>query len=181
MEASKVLLNHFPKFEADPEHALYLELIFLEKKSFDEAAQIGPMQRSRIGLRETELKHIREALNRPRKLWREKKMKVCFWEFVDWYLSNSDTCYYCGSLQADLTHLITSGEIQAKSGRGKTLELERKMPNEPYSNFQNLALACYWCNNAKTDSFSEAEFSEEGGIADQIGIVLRNRIAKSQA
>ena len=180
MGASEILLKHFPHFEVHLEHALYLELIFFKKKKFDEAAEIGPMERSRIGLRERELKHIREALNRPRKLWRDKEMKVCFWEFADWYLTNSDTCYYCGCQQANLKRLIDSNQIQAKSGRGKILELERKMPNEPYSNFQNLALACYWCNNAKTDSFSEAEFSEEGGIAEQIGRVLRNRIAKSQ-
>ena len=179
MTISKIIANHFPNFDAHQEHELYLQLIFLEQKKFDEAAQLGPMVRSRIGLRERELKHIREALKRPLKLWRDKDMSVCFWEFADWYLTNSVSCCYCGCTQADLEELVSSGRIQAKSGRGRILELERKKPNEPYSNFANLALACYWCNNAKTDSFTEAEFSQPGGIAEQIGKVLMNRIHNS--
>ena len=55
MTISKIIANHFPNFDAHQEHELFLQLIFLEKKKFDKASQLGPMVRSRIGLREREL------------------------------------------------------------------------------------------------------------------------------
>ncbi len=52
--------------------------------------------------------------------------------------------------------------------RGKSLEIDRKQANLPYSNIQNLVLACYWCNNAKTDTFTEQEFLQMGEVMKRI-------------
>ena len=54
--------------------------------------------------------------------------------------------------------------------RGRSLELERVRPNEDYG---NLELACYWCNNAKSDEFNEMEFKP---IGIEIGKALRARL-----
>ena len=36
-------------------------------------------------------------------------------------------------------------------------KIDRKLPNLEYSE-ENCCMACYWCNNAKTDEFSPKEF-----------------------
>jgi 5-methylcytosine-specific restriction endonuclease McrA len=45
---------------------------------------------------------------------------------------------------------------------GRKLELDRKDPDLTYENLNNLVLACYWCNNAKTDTFTNEEFMKVG-------------------
>jgi 5-methylcytosine-specific restriction endonuclease McrA len=55
------------------------------------------------------------------------------------------------------------------------LELERKKPNESYDNTDNLVLCCYWCNNAKTDEFTEEEFKEIGKV---IGKIWQTRLQR---
>jgi hypothetical protein len=61
--------------------------------------------------------------------------------------------------------------------RGKTLELDRKIPNESYNNIENLALCCYWCNNAKTDTFTHEEFLI---IGKSIGTIWQQRLFSSK-
>ncbi len=34
----------------------------------------------------------------------------------------------------------------------------------PYDQLNNVVLACYWCNNAKTDTFTYEEFKEVGKV-----------------
>ena len=55
--------------------------------------------------------------------------------------------------------------------RGKRLELDRVNPNLPYDNLDNIVWCCYWCNNAKSNFFTNDEFLP---IANAIGNVLRN-------
>jgi hypothetical protein len=59
--------------------------------------------------------------------------------------------------------------------RGKSLEIDRKQAELPYSNIQNLVLACYWCNNAKTDTFTEQEFQQLGQVIKRIWVNRLNR------
>ena len=54
------------------------------------------------------------------------------------------------------------------------MEVDRKKPNEEY-HIKNLALCCYWCNNAKTDEFSEEDFKVIGSV---IRIVWNKRLKK---
>jgi hypothetical protein len=51
--------------------------------------------------------------------------------------------------------------------------MERRKANEAYNNLGNLSFACNWCNNAKTDTFSEDKFK---AIGKAIGEVWRKRL-----
>jgi 5-methylcytosine-specific restriction endonuclease McrA len=54
------------------------------------------------------------------------------------------------------------------------MEVERFDSNLEYTK-DNCAMACYWCNNAKTDEFTKEEFQP---IADQIKLVWETRLAE---
>jgi hypothetical protein len=62
------------------------------------------------------------------------------------------------------------GRTFREGRRGVSLEVDRKNNTEKYS-FSNCVLACYPCNNAKSDVFSYDEFLE---IGQTIGRVKRN-------
>ena len=69
------------------------------------------------------------------------------------------TCSYCGISLAQIEELGKNSKLNNKRSdtRGYTLEIDRKLPNLEYSE-ENCCMACYWCNNAKTDEFSPKEF-----------------------
>jgi hypothetical protein len=66
-------------------------------------------------------------------------------------------CHYCRISDKDIETLEAKGQIQTKRQRGYTMEIDRIKPRYEYSK-ANVVLACYWCNNAKSDEFSEPEF-----------------------
>ena len=74
-------------------------------------------------------------------------------------------CAYCGIAEDELYKLTTK-----RVGRGKRLEYDR-VKDEDYT-LDNIELACYWCNNAKTDTFTVKEFIE---IARGINAVWKSR------
>lgn len=87
-------------------------------------------------------------------------------------------CFYCG-LEGDVrknykSQLNEIGKIYFRDrknktdgkrtgGRGQSLELERKKSKGHYS-VDNCVLACYPCNNAKSDVFTCDEFQIIGAI-----------------
>jgi 5-methylcytosine-specific restriction endonuclease McrA len=84
-------------------------------------------------------------------------------------------CGYCKTKEKDLQLLIEKGEIQTKrlATRGRNLEVDRYHPNEGYTE-ENIVLACYWCNNAKTDEFEGKEFMP---VAESIGKIFEARLS----
>jgi hypothetical protein len=102
----------------------------------------------------------RLAITKIRNLWLRKKINTDFDLFYDWFTKNDRKCYYCNITEIEIELLKIAGLLDNKreKTRGKTLELDRKLPNESYNNIQNLVLCCYWCNNAKTDTFTHDEF-----------------------
>jgi 5-methylcytosine-specific restriction endonuclease McrA len=110
---------------------------------------------------------------RIRTLWRSKNTVKPFEAFYKWYMQQDQKCCYCGITEQEIEHLFeitkrATGEPLTKSKRGRHLELERKSPNKGYDDFKNLALACHWCNNAKTDTFTEEEFKLVGRAISKI-------------
>lgn len=80
-------------------------------------------------------------------------------------------CEYCGvsidSIKAHLDSIKTKRLLT----RGRSLEVDKKNPNGHYV-IDNIALACYWCNNAKSDEYTVKEFE---AIAIAIGKVWKER------
>lgn len=93
-----------------------------------------------------------------------------FDDFKIWYQNQDQKCIYCG-LSADDSKRIYKNYPEATRGgrRGRRLELDRKIPNKSYgAPLENLVLACYWCNNAKTNYFTYEEFLPVGKIIGEI-------------
>lgn len=74
-------------------------------------------------------------------------------------LMKEKKCAYCGIHVDQIKALGKNKKLNNKRSdtRGYTLEIDRKLPNLEYSK-ENCCMACYWCNNAKTDEFSPKEF-----------------------
>ena len=66
--------------------------------------------------------------------------------------------------------MLDSGRLTTKriATRGRKLELDRKQPELEYKDFDNIVFACYWCNNTKTDIFTEEEFKKVGEVFNEI-------------
>jgi len=128
----------------------------------------------------------RERLRIGDKQWKIKS--AYFWsnkEFKDWYNKQDKVCNYCKITEDQLKQINdlvkrhkSKGKIINKryKTRGENLEVDRKDDKVGY-NKNNCCLACYWCNNAKTDTFTEEEFKPIGKL---IGKILRNKIGKKR-
>jgi hypothetical protein len=95
---------------------------------------------------------------------------LSFAELYAWYEKQEKKCCYCDITEPELAGLIDSKRLTSKClpTRGRHLEFERKDPNVSYDKVDNLSLACYWCNNAKTDTFTYDEFIKVGTVFRQI-------------
>ena len=126
-----------------------------------------------------ELKDEREKIAKVRSIWRRKfkNGEFDFWEFYNWYFSTKRECCYCHITEDEIDTLIKNEKVFTKrlDTRGRSLEIERAMSEEPYSNLENLRYCCYWCNNAKTDTFTEEEFKP---IGREIEKIWKNRLNK---
>jgi len=88
-----------------------------------------------------------------------------------------NTCYYCGVSEDTCKEFCEKRpEGFNKRHRGFVLEIEKKDPRKGY-NKENCDLACYICNNAKSDLFTEEEFREN--IVPQIEKFWENFRKKS--
>jgi hypothetical protein len=98
-----------------------------------------------------------------------------FDEFKNWFIKQEDKCIYCNLTSQETLILFNKYPLSTRKGkRGRRLELDRINPHLGYGHsLKNLALACYWCNNAKTNYFSLKEFKQIGEI---IGKVHQNRL-----
>ena len=113
----------------------------------------------------------------------EKKVdgfkKTKFKSFKAWFDESKfeDGCDYCGLTNDESFKLFKLRPKATRGGRrGKRLELDRKNPNEPYDDLNNVVWCCYWCNNAKSNFFTKDEFKPV--ICEAIGIVLKNILKK---
>lgn len=91
------------------------------------------------------------------------------------FIPEPTACAYCHITQTEFKALRQAGQLQTKRlrTRGTSFEIDCRRPELGYTE-GNLALCCYWCNNAKTDEFSDAEFQP---IADALALVWRWRLS----
>lgn len=85
-----------------------------------------------------------------------------------------EECWHCGITKVEIEELGKQQKLRKKNLRGWNLEIDRLEPNKEYSE-SNCVMSCFWCNNAKTDEFSEEEFK---AIGKEIGIALRGRLKR---
>jgi hypothetical protein len=81
--------------------------------------------------------------------------------FQKWFDLKNGCCDYCGLTAKESLLLFQKYPNSTRGGRrGKRLELDRINPEiKNYGqDVNNLALACYWCNNSKTNYFTFEEF-----------------------
>lgn len=88
--------------------------------------------------------------------------------FREWYQEKYNQqqgrCIYCNLPGDTIDHY---GHYFRGGRRGKRLEVDRMISDQPYSP-ENCVLACYPCNNAKSDVFSYKEFLEIGRVINKI-------------
>lgn len=85
--------------------------------------------------------------------------------FYRWYIKTKqeqqECCYYCGTDEKVIADLFEKKYTSVKRpNRGKHLEVERKDASSNEYSSGNCVLACYFCNNDKSDIFSEKEYFE---------------------
>lgn len=98
--------------------------------------------------------------------------------FFEWYESQPKTCYYCGISQEKLAKVFSysDGILFTKRGRGRVLELERIDAEENDYSPENCTLACYVCNNHKSDLISAKD--HRSYFASQIRAFLEDKYAE---
>ncbi len=76
-------------------------------------------------------------------------------------------CHYCKITKDEIHEMGRSKLLNKKNLRGWNLEIDRLEPNLEYTK-NNCVMACYWCNNAKTDEFTAEEFEMIGPVIQEI-------------
>ncbi|AOM77384.1 hypothetical protein [Pedobacter steynii] len=119
----------------------------------------------------------REYLNPRTGKLRKGFVRISFQEFSDWVAAagSPERCHYCGTSSGQCAKLFElqdgGNRYQATRGgrRGRRLELDRRDASKAYDELDNLVWCCYWCNNAKSNFFTEDEFMP---VAKAIGQAL---------
>jgi 5-methylcytosine-specific restriction endonuclease McrA len=117
---------------------------------------------------------LKPELPKWRKAYFNKVFKQQFKESKFNELMEAEQCHYCEITLTEISHLIKNKKIYKKNERGWRMEIDRKEPNQEYTD-ENCVAACYWCNNAKTDEFNAEEFKP---IGKAIGKALRARLSQ---
>ena len=147
----------------------FLRLCIVEQEKYKTIAQKLNVPNSTLSKWYGELKDERVNISGIRNLWTRKKIKIPFSDFYKWHLAQERKCYYCDITEEQIKEQLDKGRLSTKRivTRGKKLELDRKQPDLEYSS-GNIVFACYWCNNAKTDTFTVDEFKKVGQVFKEI-------------
>ena len=146
----------------------FLKLSVIEGKKYEDIQEILGIDRKEFAPWWNEFKTEREDLAVIRDKWKAKCPKIPFEVFKNWFTTAKRKCFYCEITENEIKQLWEKHPNLTKRNRGKSLEIERLEPNKEYSEIQNLVFACYWCNNAKTDTFTQKEFKKIGKIVQEI-------------
>ncbi len=146
----------------------FLKLALIEGLTYDEIETRIKLSRKEFAPWWEELKTERLYLSEIRNKWKRKCPEIGFEDFKKWHESTKEECHYCHITEKDMNQLWQKSPMLTKRNRGKKLEIERLEPNLAYSKTNNLVYSCYWCNNAKTDTFTKDEFMEVGKVFQKI-------------
>jgi hypothetical protein len=146
----------------------FIDCVYIDLNKYNETADKLNISLSDVQELNKRLDPVWRPISKIRAKWKAKNIGGDFWDFYIWHNKAEKQCYYCGITPDELNHLHEIGIVNKRETRGRVLELDRKKPNEPYSDLNNLTYSCYWCNNAKTDTFTEDEFKLIGQAIRQV-------------
>ncbi len=153
----------------------FIWLAYGEGKSYSDISKQLNIDRAEITKWESdnnaeEFIKLKKDVSSIRKTYTAKKIPHDFNTYKEWYLKmeTDKKCEYCKITENEINQLWEKDENLTKRNRGRKLELDRKQPDLEYENLNNIVYACYWCNNAKTDTFTHEEFLEVGKTISKI-------------
>lgn len=153
----------------------FLLLAVIRQDKYDEIEKELNVNKRILSKWWDELKDKREKWSKIRSIWRSKEIKTDYFTFYRWYSNALKECYYCGITESKVSELWFKYPKLTKRGRGRVLEIDRKIPDNPYGDIDNLTICCYWCNNAKTDTFDSDEFKP---IGEEIKKIWEKKLSK---
>ncbi len=119
--------------------------------------------------KEKPIKKLRDWYND--KVRKEKNGFLDIHDFLEWYKNNikDSCCYYCGLTEKECQRIVHLGILQSKRfpkdglfsrgvSRGYWLEIDRKDPDNTTYSKENCVPSCYFCNNDKSDVFTDLDY-----------------------
>ncbi len=135
-----------------------------EEKSYQQISEENGVDRKTLSQWWDEGNELRKVIKKANQLFNNKKSNEDFKKFMvlgrrkfyEWYRDQEKVCCYCGSKEEHLKALFDkeSGILSTKRTRGASLELERIDSTSNEYSQENCTLACYFCNNHKSDIIS---------------------------
>lgn len=174
MDGITIIKNGQPLNSITETQKKFIWLAFAECQPYSDISKELNISRKELTEWTKNLKDEWQPISQIRIIWKQKKIGLNFKAFYEAYqkIEKNRKCHYCGITEPKIEQLMldaeSNGHPLTKRTRGKKLELDRKFPNDKYDNTENLVYACYWCNNAKTDTFTDEEFNEIGKVISNI-------------
>jgi deoxyadenosine/deoxycytidine kinase len=162
------LLERYEKFEIEKD-TIYL---YRKAKQLAKSSDLIPSTNYRVGEFDECLKKWflmnKESIINLKEIYKNLKF-INENNFKIFYESTPKNCFYCGITVQKIDDLIIKDKINTKRlfSRGRKLEIDKKDPNGKYEK-GNMAFCCYWCNNAKSDEFTDKEFEPIGNVIKEI-------------
>jgi len=150
----------------DKDQQEFLQLHLFDNKKYEEIEKELKVDLATIRSWWDETESERKIINRAKQLFNNKKGNVDFefpvkdngYAFYLWFREQKRVCYYCGTEETVLAELFNEKVLSSKRFRGRSLELERLDNKGNKYNEMNCVLACYFCNNHKSDIISDEDF-----------------------
>jgi len=80
-----------------------------------------------------------------------------FETFYNWYIEQAQECHYCHITVDTICYLYDNNIIHERLNRGRSLEIDKLDPTGEYCP-ENCVLACYFCNNDKSQIFTAEQY-----------------------
>ena len=151
---------------------IFFEKLFINAELADEICRDLNISRKEYSEYAKQLDKERQSeiqiIRRVRSLYHNKKDLdgfdfPNFNSFYMWYRTQHQTqkgkCYYCKTDEKVIAALFEKiFPNRKRTTRGKHLEIERRDSTDNLYKEENCVLACYFCNNDKSDIFDEHEY-----------------------
>lgn len=144
----------------------FLILHLCDGKKYEDCEKLLKVDRTTLQIWWKEAEKIREDIGRTNRWYSAKRNSPDFKftskrDLYEWFDDQPRHCDYCKIEEYKLQKLFDFENpiLETARGRGRYLELERKDAAEGANEYsrENCVLACYLCNNHKSDLISEKD------------------------